>query len=317
MNKKQKHSAWRRVRQGMESLLLRLFLGLLGRLPVGWHAPLARGVAALFSRVMPLRRGVLDENLDIAFGEQPEAERRRLIGGIYRHTVHFALELARMRRASAEEIRAALHLPHDGQEYLDELLASGRGFIIACAHIGNWEWMGAYYALACGKIGVVYKPMHNADADAVARALRERFGIQILSTRDRVPRALFSLIRAGGAVAILADQDARREGRFVPFFGKPASTAPGLASLAIRLGVPILPGFGLREGPCRFRVKLYPPIVPDPAADPAAEELRLTAQYMARVEDVTRLAPEQYFWWHRRWKTQPKREAEAVALARK
>jgi KDO2-lipid IV(A) lauroyltransferase len=149
--------------------------------------------------------------------------------------------------------------------------------------------------------------MHNPDSDAIAVMLRERFGIKILSTRERTPRALFSLVRSGGVVAILADQDARHQGHFVPFFGKPASTATGLASLAMRLGAPILPAFCLREAPCRFRVKVYPPLYPNPdAPDRAAEELRLTAGYLACVEDVVRLAPEQYFWWHRRWKTQPK-----------
>lgn len=313
MSKNRKNTRWRRLRQAAESLGLRLFLGLPGRLPVRWHRPLAAALAFVFMRLFRLRSGVLTENLDIAFGRDRSPARDRLIRQIYVSTIRFALELARLRHATPAEVAAAVQLPPEGHALSDPLHDSGRGFLIGCAHQGNWEWLGAWYALTYGKFGVVYKPMHNADSDAVARALRERFGIQILSTRERVPRALFSLLRAGGRVAILADQDARREGHFVPFFGKPASTATGLASLAIRLGVPILPAFCLRQGDGRFTIKVYPALVPDPAApDREGEELRLTAAYLACVEDVIRLAPEQYFWWHRRWKTQPKEEASPL-----
>lgn len=292
----------------MESLSLRLFFGLLGRVPVAWHGVLARRLAAFYIRFFPMRRGVLLENLDTAFGAQGGAERRRLVRGIYESTILFALELARLRFASPAEVCAAVRMPPEDQAIADALDATGRGFLAGCAHHGNWEWMGAWCALTRGKFGVVYKPMHNPDSDAVARALRERFGITILSTRERVPRELFRLVRGGGMVAILADQDARREGRFLPFFGKPASTAMGLASLAVRLGVPIVPAFCLREGPGRFRIKLYPPLEPVDAAGREDEELRLTAAYLACIEDAIRLAPEQYFWWHRRWKTQPREQ---------
>lgn len=296
--------------------MLRLFFGALGRLPAAWHDPLAEACATLLGW-LPLRRAVLEENLNIAFGTEDSAARKRRVRGIYVHTIHFALELARLRFASADEVTRAVRLPQEAVEIVDALHAQQRGYIIGCAHQGNWEWLGAWYSLTWGRFGVVYKPMHNPDSDAVARQLRERFGIKILSTRERVPRGLFSLVRSGGVVAILADQDARSGGRFVPFFGKPASTATGLASLALRLNAPILPGFCLREGPCRYRVKVYPPLIPDPAApDREAEEMRLTAAYLACVEDVIREAPEQYFWWHRRWKTQPKaRREEAVAVS--
>jgi KDO2-lipid IV(A) lauroyltransferase len=216
------------------------------------------------------------------------------------------LELARLRQATAREVREAVVLEPGDLRYQEELLATGRGYLMASAHVGNWEWLGAWTALTYGRVGVVYKPMHNPRTDAIAQDLRQRFGLKIFSTRERVPRELFAHIRGGGSAAILADQDARRRGRFIPFFGHPASTSVGLASLALRLRVPILPGFCVRDERGRFRIKLYPPLWPDPRAEHAAEEERLMNAYHRCLEDVIRQAPEQYFWWHRRWKTQPR-----------
>lgn len=313
-SRSKKNQAWRGVQQALEAWAVRGFLGVIGRLPVGLYGPLARGLSRFARRFLPVRQRVIEQNLCIAFPDRDEAVRGRILTGVYEQAILFALELARLRRASAEEVRRAVQIPPEGQEYLDELLARGGGILVASAHYGNWEWLGAWTALTYGKFGVVYKPMHNPGTEKIAQDLRQRFGIKIFSTRDRVPRALFGHLRAGGMVAILSDQDARRQGKFVPFFGRQASTALGMASLAIRLRVPILAGFCLRTGPGQFRIKLYPTLWPDPTADPEQEELRLMAAYHGYIEDVIRQAPEQYFWLHQRWKTRPPATQESVPL---
>jgi KDO2-lipid IV(A) lauroyltransferase len=108
---------------------------------------------------------------------------------------------------------------------------------------------------------------------------------------------------------VLADQDAGRRGFLLPFFGRLTSTYNGPASLAIRLGVPLVPAFCLRQPDGRFRLVLFPNIEPDPTAERAAEERRIMTEYNRLVETVIRMAPEQYFWWHRRWKTNPRRRS--------
>lgn len=308
---KKPHPHVRRLRQGLETAVMRGFLGAAGLVPRRWHEALATRLGGLLADVMPLRRRVIDENLLIAFPEKSAAERRRLRRDTYIHTLLFTLELAYIRKADPAQIAAAVVEGGPGREHLEAMIASGQGFLIGCAHFGNWEWLGAWMALRTGRFGVVYKPMHNPGSEALAQELRGRFGMAIFSTRERVPRGLFGHLRKGGIVAILADQDARKGGTFYPFFGRPASTATGLASLAVRLGTPILPGFCLRDGLGRFSPVIFPPLYPDPQADPAAEEERLTRAYLACIEEVIRLAPAQYFWLHQRWKTRPKGEGAA------
>ncbi len=281
-------------------------VGLFGRLPRAWYGPLARFIARALAPLIPFRRKVLAQNLRIAFGELEPRELKLLVRDIHEQSVLFALETARLVHASPEEIERAIVNTEETKQRCEELRRGGKGHLIACAHMSNFEWLGAWYAHTIGNLGLVTKPIHNIRINAFLRRLHKSCGIRDLSTRARMPRELVQCLRQGSVVAILSDQDAGRRGPFIPFFGRPASTALGMASLAIRFNVPILVAFCVREGPCRFRIKLPETLVPDPNADPRAEELRLMRAYHRHLEEVIREAPGQYFWWHRRWKSRPK-----------
>ena len=125
------------------------------------------------------------------------------------------------------------------------------------------------------------------------------------------------LLRKNGVIGIVGDQDARKAGVFVPFFGRPASTHRGPAVFALKLGAPVfacvarrLPGPGVRYEVSGQRV----PVVR--TGDAEADIQALTAELARRLEGEIRKAPEQYFWFHRRWKTRPPAELLAAGAGR-
>jgi KDO2-lipid IV(A) lauroyltransferase len=103
---------------------------------------------------------------------------------------------------------------------------------------------------------------------------------------------------------MLADQDARRAGVFVPFFGRPASTPAGPAAISLRSGAPIVMGFPRRLPDGRHILDIQPPFGVDGGDSPEAV-LDLTARHTACLESWVRMHPAQWFWLHRRWKTAP------------
>jgi Kdo2-lipid IVA lauroyltransferase/acyltransferase len=122
---------------------------------------------------------------------------------------------------------------------------------------------------------------------------------------------VYQELRANRWVAMLADQDARRQGVFVPFLGHPASTAIGPARLALATGAPIVMGFDTRRDDGRHEIDVEPALeVDDPRAPDAAE--RLTALHVAMLERWVRRCPEMWFWLHRRWKTAPRDPTRAA-----
>ncbi|MHC5034914.1 MAG: lysophospholipid acyltransferase family protein, partial [Planctomycetota bacterium] len=119
-------------------------------------------------------------------------------------------------------------------------------------------------------------------------------------------RHIIRLLRRGESVGFLIDQDVRRDGIFVDFFGKPASTTPMPAKLAIRTGAPLVFVYARRvAGKNRFRLVLQEIFLPR-HEDPAEVEIRnLTQQITSELEGTIRQAPEEWLWLHRRWKTYP------------
>jgi KDO2-lipid IV(A) lauroyltransferase len=138
--------------------------------------------------------------------------------------------------------------------------------------------------------------------EAWIRRERAAAGIGTIST-EKV-RDVYASLRANRCVAMVADQDARRHGVFVPFLGRPASTPVGPARIALATGAPIVTAFVQRQSDGRHVIEMEPPIDMPARDDPDAVE-RITVAHVARLEQRVRRAPEHWFWVHRRWKTPP------------
>ena len=106
-------------------------------------------------------------------------------------------------------------------------------------------------------------------------------------------------------LVILADQDARKNGVFVPFFGRPASTVRSPALMALKYGSAIIPLHVYRAGRHEHRVVATEPIEIPQGLDREEAILKITADVTARLESFIRATPEQWMWLHARWKTKP------------
>lgn len=276
----------------------------LGRLRGPARMRLAGGIGRLMARALPIRRRVILENLTRAFPDWSGDRRRELLPHIYQHMVASALETLALPRMSREDLDAAIIKPIEGWERMEGLRQAERGFIVVTAHLGNFEWSGAYMGSIERKLATIAKPMHNPWMEEHQARERERRGNKLFSTRRGAHRIVAHL-KAGGMLVILADQNARRVGIHVPFFGHPASTFEGPALMAYRLDLPILPVWSYRTQEGRIRWKIDEPIMPDRTAGRDAEVERLTRLHVERLEEAIHEDPAQYWWFHQRWKTPP------------
>jgi KDO2-lipid IV(A) lauroyltransferase len=252
-------------------------------------------------------RGVdTDRHLQIAFPERDRAWRRRVALGSY---VHFAREAAmtiRLFRMRPEEIVQRTSVV--GLEALREAIAGGAGALMISGHLGNWEVAAASMAARGVPMDVAAHLQKNSLFYRHMVELRDRLGLTVIVKNDAsrlVPRAL----AAGRVVALIADQNIRKRGIFVDFFGRQAATAKGPALFALRSGAPVFLGVAVRKPgfPSRYDVSIEAlPVLPASGAQAIRD---LTQQHVARLEAQIRKAPNQYFWQHRRWKTRPEPDA--------
>jgi KDO2-lipid IV(A) lauroyltransferase len=199
-----------------------------------------------------------------------------------------------------------------GYEVMREAWAEGKGVIVLTGHFGNWEVGGASIAAHGIPCDVVAQRQRNPLFDADLVANRNRLDLAVIE-RKSAPKEVLRALRAGRAVGIVGDQNVRRGGVFVDFFGRPASTARGTALFSLRTGAPIFLGMArsLPGSPQRYRVILEL-VEFSPTGQIEEDVLRLTEAHTRLLEERIREAPEQYFWQHRRWKTRPRASAQAL-----
>lgn len=292
-----------RPKHRLEYGLFRLVTGLLSALPE--RTALALGALAgwLGGSVLRLRRADVDRHLAQAFPGRDAAWRRRVARASYAHLGREAVSTFRVTARGPSEVVARTTMV--GFEAFQAAVAEGRGVVLVTGHIGNWELGGAAFSARGLPVDAVAKGMANPLFGAFLEASRRRVRVRLVELPE-APREALRSLREGHVLGLIADQDAREQGIFVPFLGRDASTFGGPALFALRAGAPIFLGVPLREPgvPARYRVTVER-IAVVPTGDLEEDVRALTRAHTAALERAVLEAPEQYFWQHRRWKTRP------------
>ena len=281
--------------------LLHALLWALGRLP--WRALEALG-AALGAALRLARQGpyrIAKRNLEIAFPALPEAERAALLRETLGHAGRAMVETSRFwTRPAADNlplVREAL-----GAELLDAAQARAGGVIVCAPHLGHWELLNQWLA-ARAPIAIVYRPPRQAWLEALLRRARGHEGVTQVRAEAAGVRQLFRVLKAGGTVGILPDQQPKQgDGEFAPFFGVSAFTMTLVPRLAAKTGATVLFAWAERlPQAAGFRIHVQP--APPGLADD--DPLVATAALNAGVEACVRQAPAQYQWTYKRWSMRP------------
>ncbi|HZA50168.1 MAG TPA: lysophospholipid acyltransferase family protein, partial [Myxococcaceae bacterium] len=200
-------------------------------------------------------------------------------------------------------IAADRRLVWENGELLERAAAQGKGVLVATAHFGSWELLGTALARQGLPLHAVVRPLRGALNEWIVQARLES-GLRLIPSRGAI-RGMLRALSDGGVVCMLLDQVMPLgKGVFVPFFGRPASTSPGLSAAARRTGVPVMVAASIRDGDV-LRIHVEGPF-PVPHTDDVDADIRAhTAEITAALERLIRQHPEQWLWLHRRWKVQP------------
>ena len=236
-------------------------------------------------------------NLSRAFPELSETEIARLVASMWDNLGRVAAEYPHLRKIRVFEPggRVETH----GFEHVDRAVAAGRRMIVFSGHFANWE-IAMLAAVQCGSsVAQVYRAGNNPLLDRMIARYRGDGGELIPKGRVAARRAIAAL-RRGTHLTLLADQK-MNDGIAVPFFGRPAMTAPALAVLALRFDCDVLPARVERLAGARFRLTVFPPLPLPRSGEPHADAAALMARVNAILEGWIRDRPEQWLWVHRRW----------------
>jgi KDO2-lipid IV(A) lauroyltransferase len=295
------HGVLEEARFRLEAWAFRWLLGLAAVVPRKLLLALGDAAGLVAYGLDHRHRRITIENLNLALGhELGPAGVRRTARRCWRHFGRITLDTLCFRRLGPNDVGGIVR--YEGLEHIRGAYESGRGVLLFSGHFGHWELIALMQGFLGLPLALVARPLDNPYLERLLAAVRSRSGNRIIHKRNAM-REMIRAIRDRIGVAIMIDQDARERGVFVPFFGRPASTTPALARLALRTGAAVVPTYSIPLPDRSYRVVYEPPIDVRQSGDTEADVLRLTATCSARLEAWVRSHPELWLWMHRRWKT--------------
>lgn len=282
--------------------LFRLLEGLLRALPARAAAGLGRCAGRLFHRIDARHRRVVRSNLRNSNLGLDEAQIRAMSLACFEHFGAMLFSTVHLLRATPEQLRRVIHI--EGQENVTAAFAEGKGVIGLTGHFGNWELMALALSLEGRTLAVIGRELDNPLLETVLRNFRTRFGNSVIA-KDGGVRGALKALKAGKFVGFLLDQDALASGVFVKFLGRWASTFSTAGILAARMDLPVLPIFSQVNGDGTLTVHVHPPFHAPKTGDPARDAWTATQRMTTWIESQVKAQPLQWFWMHRRFKTQP------------
>jgi Kdo2-lipid IVA lauroyltransferase/acyltransferase len=235
-------------------------------------------------------------NIELCLPELSAQERERLLDEHFANLGIGLLEIPFAWWCTPRRLGRILHF--EGIEHLHAALARQRGVILLTAHFTSLEISGRSLHALAAHVGFLYRPPKNEVLAYALRRFRANFGGRPIPRNDI--RALISALRHNECVWYAPDQSYRNKGaQMVPMFGIPAATNTFTPRLARMTGATVLPYFLRRlPGTEGYRAVIHPPLEGFPSECPVAD----TTRFNRMIEAQVRLAPEQYWWIHRRFK---------------
>lgn len=181
--------------------------------------------------------------------------------------------------------------------------APGRGFLLVTGHVGNWE-MGAVTLRRHGLTpAVVGQPELDPNVQEMRLTLRQRVGVESIDIGTSMGTAfkVREAVDRGRAVALLVDRAYPEDQVLVSFFGRSTPFLKSPALLARFADCPILPGFFLRNPDGSYRNVWGERIFADRSLSPEDDAARMMGRVAAKLEDVIRGNPTQWFNFYRFW----------------
>lgn len=263
-------------------------------LPLGLQHRLGNRLGDLFYLLGRRRRRIAQVNINLCFPHLGDAERTRLVREHFRAMGFALFETTLSWWGSDRRLKKLARI--EGLDHLRTVLEQGKGVLLLSAHFTTLELIGRLLTLH-HPFAAMYRPHENPVIEYLFARNRNHHCERAIR-RDDI-KGLLRALRDNLPVWYAQDQSkGGKNSVIVPFFGEPAATQTSTHRIARASGAPVLPFFGIREPDGHYRLVIRPPLQAFPTDDPVAD----TARINTVIEDAVRMAPEQYFWAHRRFR---------------
>jgi len=259
---------------------------------------LGRGLGTLIHALARRRRRDTLINLQLCFPELDDAARQRMCLEVFQNAGIGVLESL---KAWYRPQTFARKVTISGLHHLVEAQQQGRSIRLLGAHYSQLD-LGGLLGSLFFDVSTVYRPQNNPLLEWLICRLRAPIYVHQIDHDDI--RKLVRALRNKGVVWYTPDQDfGLKQGVMAPFFGVPAATLTAQRRLVKLDQSAVMAIHFYRQDDHRphYHLTLTPVLADYPSADEVADATRINEL----LESLIRIAPTQYMWFHRRFKTRP------------
>ena len=270
-------------------------------LPSSLQNLLAKFLAFAFMKLKKKRFHIVMTNLDLAFGETKTKEEKLEIAKkcYYNFAKYLGINFILNQNTTKQKILKQVVFKNE--HFLLDAIRSGRPIIVTTAHFGQWEIFGLAVAAHFGPSSVLGRKLDSSVMDKILRANRAQFDVELID-KDGGAKDILKALKARRIVGILVDQNtAPKDGIKVQFFGKDVLHTPAASVLAQKTNALIINAFIYQKGENLNEICFEEPIDIS-TFDKEDAVQKATQMQCSACEEMVRARPEEYFWFHQRFK---------------
>ena len=270
-------------------------------LPSSLQNLLAEFLAFAFMKLKKKRFHVVMTNLDLAFGETKTKEEKLEIAKkcYYNFAKYLGINFILNQNTTKQKILKQVVFKNE--HFLLDAMKSGRPIIVTTAHFGQWEIFSLAVAAHFGPSSVLGRKLDSSVMDKILRANRAQFDVELID-KNGGAKDILKALKARRLVGILVDQNtAPQDGIKVQFFGKDVLHTPAASVLAQKTNALIINAFIYQKGENLNEICFEQPIDIS-TFDKEDAVQKATQMQCSACEEMVRAKPEEYFWFHQRFK---------------
>ena len=270
-------------------------------MPSSLQNMLAKFLAFAFMKLKKKRFHVVMTNLNLAFGETKTKEEKLEIAKkcYYNFAKYLGINFILNQNTTKQKILKQVVFKNE--HFLLDAMKSGRPIIVTTAHFGQWEIFPLAVAAYFGPSSVLGRKLDSSVMDKILRANRAQFNVELID-KNGGAKDILKALKARRIVGILVDQNtAPKDGIKVQFFGKDVLHTPAASVLAQKTNALIINAFIYQKGENLNEICFEQPIDIS-TFDKEDAVQKVTQMQCSACEEMVRARPEEYFWFHQRFK---------------
>ena len=241
----------------------------------------------------PLRKKVAKINLKIAFPKKTNKEINSLVRKTYVHYGILMFEFIRSHSKSPDNTLFKI------DKNTKEILSLKDGLIFMTGHIGNWE-MTIPILSQYKPVTAIVREQRNSGGHKFFSECRTLNNVELITNKGS-KRKMLNAINNGRILILASDQNAKKRGTYIDFFGTKSSIPKGAGHFHYVTKKNIVIGFCILNKDFNYNFHLEVLNLNKKYEQKDDLIVEVNKVYVELLEKKIKKYPEQYFWFHKKW----------------